>query len=197
MSILTAHNVSKEFGPEEIFSGISLEIPHKARIALVGPNGAGKTTLISILIGSEPATEGTITKARGLRIGFLPQRPTFDSTLTLWQEMMTAFEAIHAVEAELHDLSGRLNDAAALERYGELQERFAEIGGYVYESRTRGVLAGVLHQRTMIARCINSAAGRKRAPCWQNCCWNRLICWCWTNPPIIWTSMLSNGWRAS
>ena len=75
MSLISASNLAKEFGPDEIFSGVSVEIPHGARIALVGPNGAGKTTLLHLLIGLDLPSEGTVTRARGLRIGFLPQRP--------------------------------------------------------------------------------------------------------------------------
>jgi len=52
MSILTANNLSKSYGDDTIFSGVSLDIPHGARIALVGPNGAGKTTLLNLLIGA-------------------------------------------------------------------------------------------------------------------------------------------------
>ena len=75
MSILSAHHLSKSFGPDEIFAGVGVEIPHRARIALVGPNGAGKTTLLNILAGFDSPSEGGVTHARGLRIGYLPQRP--------------------------------------------------------------------------------------------------------------------------
>ena len=59
MSLLSANNLGKFYGADEILSGISLAIPAGARIALVGPNGAGKTTLINILAGIDLATSGT------------------------------------------------------------------------------------------------------------------------------------------
>lgn len=46
MAVLSANNVAKSFGANDIFSGVTVEIPHGAKIALVGPNGAGKTTLL-------------------------------------------------------------------------------------------------------------------------------------------------------
>src|SRR5690349_2313948 len=100
MSILTAHNLTKLYGPEEIFSGISVDIPRGARVALVGPNGAGKTTLLNILIGLDTPDEGGVSTARNTRIGFLPQRPELTSTETLRESALSAFTELRAMEAE-------------------------------------------------------------------------------------------------
>ena len=75
MSILTASGLSKWFGPNELFSGISLAVPQRARIGLVGINGIGKTTLLRILAGKEESSAGGVRLARGAQIGYLPQRP--------------------------------------------------------------------------------------------------------------------------
>ena len=48
MSILTAHNLGKYFGGQDVFVDVNLSIEQGARIALVGPNGEGKTTLLRI-----------------------------------------------------------------------------------------------------------------------------------------------------
>src|SRR5829696_4075030 len=127
MSLISTSNLSKFYGPDEVFSGVSVEVPHGARIALVGPNGTGKTTLLRLLIGQDLATEGNVTRARGLRIGFLPQRPELLGDHTLWNEMLTAFDDLRALEAELvqleHDLADPNKHEAALAVYGEKQER--------------------------------------------------------------------------
>jgi ATPase subunit of ABC transporter with duplicated ATPase domains len=65
MPLLTAVNLSKSFGPVDIFPEISFSIPHRARIGLVGPNGVGKTTLLRILIDEEEASSGSVHRARG------------------------------------------------------------------------------------------------------------------------------------
>jgi ATP-binding cassette subfamily F protein 3 len=147
MSILTATNLSKEFGPDEIFSGVSVEIPHGARIALVGPNGAGKTTLLQLLIGLDLPSGGQVTRMRGLRIGFLPQRPELYGEHTIREEMLTAFAPLRQMEAELARLEHALADPAqhdkVLLEYGELQEKFEAAGGYSYENEIKRVLQGL------------------------------------------------------
>ena len=53
MSLITANDLAKSYGPNDIFSGVTLSIPRRARIAIVGPNGIGKTTLLRILMRPE------------------------------------------------------------------------------------------------------------------------------------------------
>jgi ATP-binding cassette, subfamily F, member 3 len=147
MSILTANKLAKFYGAEEIFSDVTVDIPHKARIALVGPNGAGKTTLLHLLTGQEAPTEGTIHTAKSAQVGFLPQRPELVGDHSLWDEVLHAFDDLRAMEARLNVLEHDMADAdkhdAALVAYGPLQEEFERLGGYVYEVRARAVLTGV------------------------------------------------------
>lgn len=147
MSLLTASALSKSFGPDEIFADISVEIPRNARIALVGPNGAGKTTLLQLLLGTEVPDTGSIARVRGLRMGFLPQRPEVFSSHTLMHEQLSAFSELREMEAELarleHALSDPLQHDTILKVYGELQQRFESAGGYTYEQRIRTVLHGL------------------------------------------------------
>jgi len=147
MSLLTASNLTKFYGPDEVFSGITVEVPHRSRIALVGPNGVGKTTLLNILIGLDMPTEGEVHMARGARIGFLPQRPELAGEHSLWDEQLSAFRHLQQMEAELNRLEHDMGDPdrhdAALAAYGPLQEQFELAGGYTYETRVRMVLQGV------------------------------------------------------
>ncbi len=147
MTVLAGHNLSKFYGPDEVFSGISVEVPPRSRIALVGPNGAGKTTLINLLIGADLPTEGTVQKARDARIAFLPQRPEMAGEHSIWEEQMKAFAGVREVEAEMNEWAHRMADPAyhdeALVKYSRLQEQFEHMGGYIYETKIRMVLTGV------------------------------------------------------
>ena len=147
MPVLSATNLTKFYGPDEIFSGVKIDVPHHARIALIGPNGAGKTTLLNLLVGADVPTEGEIHIARGTRVGFLPQRPELVGTHTLWEEQLNAFTALREMEAELNRLEHAMADPdeyeTALAAYGPLQQEFERLDGYNYETRIRMVLTGV------------------------------------------------------
>ena len=131
----------------DIFWDVSCSVAHGDRIALVGRNGTGKTTLLRILAGFDQPTSGHVHRAKGLRIGFLPQEATLEGDRTLWQEMMTVFEPLRAMEARLHDLEAEMADPAradeVLAAYAPLRERFEDLGGYTYEDRTQQVLIGL------------------------------------------------------
>ncbi|MDQ7034055.1 MAG: ATP-binding cassette domain-containing protein [Anaerolineae bacterium] len=144
MSLLTASNLSKVYEPDTIFTGVSAEIPQKARIALVGPNGAGKTSLVKLFIGEEKPNTGQIHIARGTTISYLPQRPELIGGHSVWDEQMRAFEHLHEMEIEMADLATKMGDSPeAVERYGYLQEHYERQGGYNFEARVRMILSGV------------------------------------------------------
>jgi ATP-binding cassette, subfamily F, member 3 len=153
MSLVTAHALAKSFGAQDVFSGVSLAIPHQARIALVGPNGIGKTTLLRILAGGERPDGGQVQRARALRIGYLPQVADDDPLAgappdeTLWGFCLTSLASLRSQEVELARLESDMADPRraeeALARYGPLQEAFERAGGYAYASRMRRVLNGM------------------------------------------------------
>lgn len=166
MSLLTGTNLAKSFGADDIFEGISVEVPHKARIALVGPNGAGKTTLLNILLGLDTADAGVVARAKGLRMGFLPQRPELAGNHTIWEEMLNAFTDLRRMEAKLiqleHDLADPAKHDAVLAPYGELQHRFEELGGYTYETRIKMVLQGLSFTPEEYERPLGKLSGGQR-----------------------------------
>ncbi len=148
MSILTTSNLAKSYGPEDIFEGVSCDIPHGAKIALVGPNGSGKTTLLHLIAGLEEPTAGTIHRAKGLYIAYLPQQADFSGTGTLREAMLEVFAGLRAQSAELRRLEAAMADSAThekvlLQRYGSALEVFELAGGYTYEQRIEQVLSGL------------------------------------------------------
>lgn len=166
MPLLTAVNLSKSFGPVDIFPEISFSIPHRARIGLVGPNGVGKTTLLRILIGEEESSSGTVHKARGIRIGYLPQEAVLVSSRNVWEECLTVFEHLLQMQQELHQLEAALSENPAsdelIEAYGTLQTRFDRAGGYEYETRVRITLSGLGFDRVDETRPVTQLSGGQR-----------------------------------
>ena len=149
MAVLSVNNLAKSFGADDIFEGISVEVPHGAKIALAGSNGIGKTTLLEIMIRLEPPSAGTIMHMKGLTIGYLPQRPTLQADRTLWEEMLAVFADLRVREAELSALADHMADSKRADldelvvRYGEMERRFEDDGGYSYEMRIKQVLTGL------------------------------------------------------
>jgi ATP-binding cassette subfamily F protein 3 len=149
MAVLSASNLAKSFGANDIFQGISVEIPHGAKIALVGSNGIGKTTLLEVLIKKEEASAGVVSQMKGLTIGYLPQRPQLAADRSLWDEMMTAFVDLRRRESRLAALTEQMSASSGDElnelmaRYGQEEHQFELDGGYTYETRTRQVLQGL------------------------------------------------------
>ncbi|PJF22575.1 MAG: ABC transporter ATP-binding protein [Phototrophicales bacterium] len=166
MSLVTGNNLAKYYGADVIFSGISFEIPHQARIALVGPNGAGKTTLLNLIIGADIPTEGEIFRARDLKIGFLPQRPELLGEHTIREEALHAFDHLREMEKRLnqleHDLADPDKHDDAMITYGELQEAFERLGGYTYESEMRIVLRGVGFEEADFDTPLNQLSGGQK-----------------------------------
>ena len=166
MSIITASDLAKSFGPDDIFSGISLSIPRGARIAIVGSNGIGKTTLLRILVGREEPSAGVIQRSRNLKIGYLPQEAILTGKHTLWDECLKAVVELQAMETELALLETAMAQPdqaeGALARYGKLQETFERLGGYTYEARIRQTLSGLGFKSEDFQRPIPQLSGGQR-----------------------------------
>lgn len=147
MSLITVSSLSKSFGAEDLFSGVSFSIAKGARLAVVGPNGIGKTTLLRILTGQEEPSSGTVTRARSLRVGYLSQEADFELTGSLWDVCLEPFAELMRMEDELKKLEQEMSDSKtreqALAEYGSAQHEFEQRGGYFYPTRIEQVLTGL------------------------------------------------------
>ena len=146
--MLTASGLSKAFGTRTLFRDVTLQLSSGRRIALVGANGTGKTTLIEMLVGADEPDSGTITRPRDMEIGYLPQDLAETAVGTVIEEVMAGAGPVARLGEELHALEQRLANHGAdhdsvLEKYGEVQSRFEQLGGYALEADARKVLAGL------------------------------------------------------
>ena len=147
MSLITVSNLTKSFGPRDIFVGVSFGIEKGARLGIVGPNGVGKTSLLRILAGEDEASSGTFHKTRGVRIGYLSQEADFQMSGSLWDMCEAVFSALIEQQAEMEQLEHMMatpaGTEAILEKYGSLQHDFERRGGYTFQTRIRQVLSGL------------------------------------------------------
>jgi ATP-binding cassette subfamily F protein 3 len=166
MPLITAFDLGKSYGADDIFSHLSLSIPHRARIGLVGANGVGKTTLLRILNGLEEPSNGEVQRARGLRVGYLAQEAGIDAAGTLWEECQNSFPEVLALQAEMAHLEVEMGvedkTESALEAYGRVQLHFDRLGGYDYEQRIRYTLSGLGFSESDYLRPMPQLSGGQR-----------------------------------
>lgn len=147
MSILSGHQLTRYYGAQDVFRGLDCAISRGDKTGLVGPNGCGKTTLLRLLVGLEEPDGGNVYRARGLRIGYLPQKPILDSQRTLYAEMESVFAELIAQQQALYALGDAMASAddpgELLARYAEAESKFEAAGGYAYEARIKQVLNGM------------------------------------------------------
>ena len=166
MSLITAFNLGKSYGSNDIFKGISFSLPPRARIGLVGANGIGKTTMLRILGGQEELSSGSLQRKKGMTLGYLAQNARYESQRSLWEECLGAFDDLLARQKELARLETEMSDpqraSEALEVYGSLQEEFDRLGGYTFETRIRQTLSGLGFTAEDIRRPLEQLSGGQR-----------------------------------
>jgi len=158
-------NISKQNGQQLLFIEASAALLKGEKVGLVGPNGAGKTTIFRMIAGREQPDEGQVSTDRGISIGYFSQDVGEMSGRSAVAEVMDGAGAVSAVAAELKALEARMADPDAtdfdevLERFGEVQARFEELGGYALESRARETLAGLSFSQEMMDGDVGALSG--------------------------------------
>ncbi|WP_301357958.1 ABC-F family ATP-binding cassette domain-containing protein [Enterococcus spodopteracolus] len=170
MILLQANQIARHFGAEILFENIHLEIQTGARIALVGRNGAGKSTLLKIIAGIEAPDLGNIAKNKTATLGYLAQDTGLDSTETVWNEMLKAFEEVRLMEQRMRDLEVFISEGtpdtpayqALLKEYDKLQHDFSDKNGYSYENEIRSVLHGFKFDPSFYEQRIDTLSGGQK-----------------------------------
>ncbi|MDT5319236.1 MAG: hypothetical protein QOJ56_1726 [Mycobacterium sp.] len=168
--MITATDLEVRAGARTLLSvdGPALRIQPGDRIGLVGRNGAGKTTTLRILAGAGEPYAGTV--ARTGEIGYLPQDPKEGDLDILARDrvlsargldtLLTDLEKQQALMAEVADDAAR---DRAIRRYGQLEERFAALGGYGAESEAGRICASLgLPDRVLTQQLRTLSGGQRR-----------------------------------
>ena len=165
MIILQANKIERSFAGEVLFDNISLQVDERDRIALVGKNGAGKSTLLKILVGEEEPTSGEINKKRDLSLSYLAQDSRFESSNTIYDEMLHVFDDLRKTETALRQMELEMGEktGADLEKlmqdYDRLSEEFRQAGGFTYEADIRAILNGFKFDESMWQMKIEELSG--------------------------------------
>jgi ATP-binding cassette, subfamily F, member 3 len=154
MISITVSNATLILGAHVIFRDLNWEVQHDQKIGLIGPNGAGKSSLFKLIIGEHsPEKGGTVIKAKGVTVGYLPQHPEFELEKTALALALDGNPRVAEIEAELQRVEAKLgdpivyNNAKSLERTLDTQhkllEEYESLGGINYASRVRELLLGL------------------------------------------------------
>ncbi|HWE26979.1 MAG TPA: ABC-F family ATP-binding cassette domain-containing protein, partial [Polyangia bacterium] len=146
----------------ELFDGLTWQVNPGDRIGLVGPNGCGKSTLLRVLDGRLTLDSGTIARSRGLTLAYLKQSQEFAGAGRIFDALLKPFEKLLAIHDELLRLERNLVDDKALQRYGELQERYRAEGGYSLESRVKALAHDLGFSDADLARNVETLSGGER-----------------------------------
>jgi ATPase subunit of ABC transporter with duplicated ATPase domains len=159
-------SISKQNGHQIVFIEASAALHRGEKVGLVGPNGAGKTTLFRLITGQDQPDEGQVSIDRGISIGYFSQDVGDMSGRSAVAEVMDGAGPVSAVAAELAELEAAMGDPersgdmdTLIERYGEVQGQFEELGGYALEGRAREVLAGLSFSQEMMDGDVGTLSG--------------------------------------
>ncbi|MCK4303588.1 MAG: ABC-F family ATP-binding cassette domain-containing protein [Candidatus Eisenbacteria sp.] len=149
--MIKVQGLSKTFGGQRLFRDASWFLGPRDCVALVGANGTGKTTLLRIVCGLESPDEGTVSKPKGLRVGYLAQTGFVIGEGTVREEAHRAFDEILELQEEQRRLGARLSrleqGEASLQRLvarqSEIFERLSILGSHEVDRQVHAVLTGL------------------------------------------------------
>ena len=148
-------SAGKRYGHKLLFEDADWLITAESRIGLVGANGTGKSTVMKILAGFESLDYGSISRAKGISAGYLPQDGLALSGRSIFAECMAVFDDLHAMEKEMEALTRSMSEldhtgpeyAAVADRYQMLEHEFSTRDGYTLEMEVGKVLTGLGFKR--------------------------------------------------
>ncbi|MBT3189258.1 MAG: ABC-F family ATP-binding cassette domain-containing protein [Anaerolineae bacterium] len=170
---LQLSNISLVLGATHIFDNLSWEIQRGQKIGLIGANGAGKSSLYKLIVGQYNAEQGgSLTRSRGLTIGYLAQTPELDFSQTALESSLDGNPRVAEVRSELMRVEDSLGDpnvyenerklGLALDRQQNLIEEYDALGGDSYPARVEAMLTGLGLRSGDLSKPLNTLSGGQK-----------------------------------
>ncbi len=143
MTILSVDNLKLEFGTNVIIENVSFSVNEGDKLGIVGVNGSGKSSLISIIAGQIEQSSGSYYVSKEKSIGLLKQNDSLKSDNTIYNEMISVFSPLIAIEKQLNEMQEEIiksNNPELLEKYNSIYDSFVKEGGLEYKNRTLSIL---------------------------------------------------------
>ena len=162
--MISFNGVGKQYGPQILFLDASFQVNPGDKVGLVGPNGAGKTTIFRLITGEETPDEGSVELPRRLTLGYFRQDVGDMRGRTVLVETKAGAGEVGELDVELAELEQAMADGTGdmdrvVERYGEVQSRYEELGGYDLDGRAHNILAGLGFSQDQVLGDIGALSG--------------------------------------
>src|SRR5688572_6194269 len=160
--MISLSTVSTQYGAQILFVDASFQLNPGEKVGLVGPNGAGKTTIFRLITGEEQPDDGAVERPRRASIGYFRQDVGDLRGRSVLAETIAGAGEVAALGEELAELEHRLAGdptEAVIARYGEVQARYQELGGYEIEGRAHAILAGLGLSADQVAGDVGKLSG--------------------------------------
>ena len=153
MIVLSCKNISKSYGIDEILKDVTVSVNEGDNVGIIGANGEGKSTLFKILSKQLSYDDGEVFIDKNKTLGYLSQHLDLEFDNTIYDEMLTVFSDLIALENKLSDLEIKMNEPYNEENaeyhnkifkdYTTAQELYSHRGGYTYKGEISRVLKGL------------------------------------------------------
>ena len=134
MTDISVQGIKKSFEVgSPVLSGLTFDVDSGEHVGILGPNGCGKTTLFRLLVGELTPDEGSVSVAKGRRIGLISQIPRYPEGWTTEDVLRCAHRRLHDMQRrmdELTELMERDASPALLGEYDRVSDDFRRLGGY-------------------------------------------------------------------
>ena len=162
--MISFNNVTKQYGPQILFVDASFQVNPGEKVGLVGANGSGKSTIFRLITGEETADDGNIDRPKKLTLGYFKQDVGDMKGRSVLKECVSGAGEVAHLGEELAALELKMAEAGddfdkVIERFGEVQARYQELGGYELEARAQEILAGLGVQQDQIGNDVGALSG--------------------------------------
>jgi len=144
LNILSAEKLSKAYSDKVLFREASVSIDDDDRIGVIGINGTGKSTLLKIIAGDEPPDSGKLTTASKLTIEYLSQNPSFDTEMTILQQIFKGtspiMDLLREYEHTLQEFNANPGNALWEKRLLQATQKMDVMKAWTIESEAKTIL---------------------------------------------------------
>lgn len=156
------------FIERNLFTDVSFDIEDKDKVGFIGANGVGKTTLFKILDGEISPTAGTIAFEKSIKVGYMEQHACNNPRVDVYHELLSVFDYLKDMEDEISAVTNAIDNNSKnldelVEKQTQLIEKYENLGGLTYKSRTRSALLGLGFSESDFEMPVGNLSGGQRS----------------------------------